>query len=76
MQGYVRVMRSISQLCGFIAAGMIAAGVIVVCEMVILRYAFGQSTIWQTDFTTYCLIAATRLQVTKSVCQMVLWFST
>jgi len=59
MQGYVRVMRAISQLCGFVAAGMIAAGVIVVCEMVIVRYVFGESTIWQTDFTTYCLIAAT-----------------
>ena len=59
MQGYVRGMRAISQLCGFIAAGMIAAGVLVVCEMVVLRYVFGQSTIWQTDFTTYCLIAAT-----------------
>ena len=59
MQGYVRFMRTISQLCGFIAAGLIAAGVIVVCEMVILRYVFGESTIWQTDFTTYCLIGAT-----------------
>jgi len=59
MQGYVGAMRAISQLCGFVAAGLIAAGVIVVCEMVILRYVFGESTIWQTDFTTYCLIAAT-----------------
>ena len=59
MQSYVRAMRAISQLCGFVAAGLIAAGVIVVCEMVILRYVFGESTIWQTDFTTYCLIAAT-----------------
>src|SRR4051812_20010264 len=59
MQGYVRAMRAISQLCGFIAAGLIAAGVMVVCEMVILRYVFGESTIWQTDFTTYSLIAAT-----------------
>jgi TRAP-type C4-dicarboxylate transport system permease small subunit len=59
MQGYVRAVRAISQLCGFVAAGLIAAGVIVVCEMVILRYVFGESTIWQTDFTTYCLIGAT-----------------
>ena len=59
MQGYVRAMRMISQLCGFVAAGLIAAGVVVVCEMVILRYVFGESTIWQTDFTTYCLIGAT-----------------
>jgi TRAP-type C4-dicarboxylate transport system permease small subunit len=27
--------------------------------MVVLRYVFGESTIWQTDFTTYCLIGAT-----------------
>ncbi|HEY7241656.1 MAG TPA: TRAP transporter small permease [Burkholderiales bacterium] len=59
MQGYVRAMRTISQLCGFVAAGLIAAGVVVVCEMVTLRYVFGESTIWQTDFTTYCLIGAT-----------------
>src|SRR5262249_15791437 len=59
MQGYLPVMRALSQLCGFVAAGLIAAGVIVVCEMVFVRYVIGDSTIWQTDFTTYCLIAAT-----------------
>ena len=59
MQGYVRAMRAISQLCGFVAAGLIAAGVLVVCEMVFVRYFLNQNTIWQTDFTTYCLVAAT-----------------
>jgi TRAP-type C4-dicarboxylate transport system permease small subunit len=59
MQAYVRVMRLVSQLCGFVAAGMIAAGVLIVCQMVFVRYVLGESTIWQTDFTTYCLIAAT-----------------
>jgi TRAP-type C4-dicarboxylate transport system permease small subunit len=59
MQTYVRVVRSISQLCGFVAAGLIAAGVLVVCHMVFVRYVLGHNTIWQTDFTTYCLVAAT-----------------
>ena len=59
MQWYVRVMRLVSQLCGFIAAGLIAAGVLVVCHMVFVRYVLNHNTIWQTDFTTYCLIAAT-----------------
>jgi len=27
--------------------------------MVFVRYVLNQNTIWQTDFTTYCLIAAT-----------------
>ena len=59
MQAYVRGMRLLSQLCGFIAAGLIAAGVLVVCHMVFVRYVLNHNTIWQTDFTTYCLIAAT-----------------
>src|SRR5205809_5105895 len=59
MDRFVRAVRAVSQLCGFIAAGLIALGVLVVCHMVFVRYALGQNTIWQTDFTTYCLIAAT-----------------
>ena len=38
---------------------MIVTGVVIVCQMVFVRYALGQSTIWQTDFVTYCLVAAT-----------------
>jgi len=30
-----------------------------VCEMVLVRYVFGADTIWQTDFVTYSLVAAT-----------------
>src|SRR5919202_4450900 len=48
----------LSQLCGIIAAGLIAAAVLVVCHMVIVRYVLNQNTIWQTDFTLYSLIAA------------------
>jgi len=59
MNRYVRGVTLISQLLGFVAAGMIAAGVLVVCEMVFVRYVLNQNTIWQTDFTTYCLVAAT-----------------
>ena len=59
MDSFVRAVRAVSQLCGFIAAALIALGVLVVCHMVFVRYALGQNTIWQTDFTTYCLIAAT-----------------
>lgn len=59
MQTYVRVIRFISQLCGFFAAGLIAAGVLVVCQMVFLRYVLNMDTIWQTDFVTYSLVAAT-----------------
>lgn len=59
MDSFVRSVRFVSQLCGYVAAGLIALGVIVVCHMVFARYALGQNTIWQTDFVTYSLIAAT-----------------
>jgi TRAP-type C4-dicarboxylate transport system permease small subunit len=59
MQAYVRGMRLLSQVCGVIAAGLIAAGVLVVCHMVFVRYVLNHNTIWQTDFVTYCLVAAT-----------------
>ncbi|HEY2864966.1 MAG TPA: TRAP transporter small permease [Casimicrobiaceae bacterium] len=56
---FVRHVRRVSLLCGFVAAALIAAGVVVVCEMVFVRYVLKANTIWQTDFVTYSLIAAT-----------------
>jgi TRAP-type C4-dicarboxylate transport system permease small subunit len=56
---FVRWVRRLSQLCGFVAAALIAVGVLVVCHMVFVRYVLNQNTIWQTDLTTYCLIGAT-----------------
>jgi TRAP-type C4-dicarboxylate transport system permease small subunit len=49
----------LSQLCGIVAATLIALAVVVVCEMVFVRYVLNQTTIWQTDFTTWSLVAAT-----------------
>jgi TRAP-type C4-dicarboxylate transport system permease small subunit len=59
MDRFIRAVATISQLCGFIAAGLIAAAVIIICQMVFLRYVLNQTVIWQTDFVTYSLIAAT-----------------
>ena len=48
-----------SQLCGVVAAALIALAVVVVCEMVVVRYVLNQNTIWQSDFVTWSLVAAT-----------------
>jgi TRAP-type C4-dicarboxylate transport system permease small subunit len=32
---------------------------VIVCQMVVVRYVFNQNTIWQTDFVTWSLVAAT-----------------
>ena len=59
MDVFIRAVRSISMLSGIVAAGLIGLGVLVICDMVFVRYVLNYDTIWQTDFVTYSLIAAT-----------------
>ena len=59
MDGLIKAVRTVSLACGFIAAFLIVLGVFIVCEMVFERSVLGTNTIWQTDFVTNCLIAAT-----------------
>lgn len=61
MERFIRSVRLLSQLCGLIAAGLIALGVVVVCQMVFVRFILNENTIWQTDFVTYSIVAATFL---------------
>ena len=59
MDAYIRAIRRLSQLCGIVAAALIALAVLVVCQMVFIRYVLNHNTIWQTDFVTWSLVAAT-----------------
>src|SRR4051812_47308414 len=59
MNYFLRGMRLVSVACGIFAAALIAASVVIVCEMVFLRYVLGHNTIWQTDFVTFSIVAAT-----------------
>ena len=59
MEVFVKAVKTVSRACGVFAAGLIALGVFVVCEMVFERSVLGTSTIWQTDFVTNCVVAAT-----------------
>ena len=59
MDYFLRGIRLISVACGIFAALLIAASVVIVCEMVFVRYVLNQNTIWQTDFVTFSIVAAT-----------------
>lgn len=61
MELFARIVRWISVALGLFAAALTAVAVGVVCQMVFVRYALNQTTIWQTDFVTYSLVAATFL---------------
>jgi TRAP-type C4-dicarboxylate transport system permease small subunit len=59
MDHYVRTIRLVSRICGYFAAALIAVSVVIVCQMVFVRFVLNENTIWQTDFVTYSLVAAT-----------------
>jgi TRAP-type C4-dicarboxylate transport system permease small subunit len=56
---FIATVRRLSQFCGILAALALAAAVLVVCQMVVMRYLLNQSTVWQTEFTVYSIVGAT-----------------
>lgn len=51
-------MDRLSRATAFLAAAFFIAGVVVVCQMVFVRYGLGMSTSWQTEFTVFSVTAA------------------
>jgi len=56
---FSRLIDQVSRLCGGVAMLLLFAAVIVVCQMIVVRYILNGSTIWQTEFVIYSLMAAT-----------------
>jgi TRAP-type C4-dicarboxylate transport system permease small subunit len=59
MDAYIRAVTFLSRVAGVSAALLIALAVLVICDMVIERYIFNLTTIWQIDVVTYSIVAAT-----------------
>jgi TRAP-type C4-dicarboxylate transport system permease small subunit len=59
LPAWVRAVHALSRAFGVAAAALILLSVGVICEMVFVRGALGQSSIWQTEFVTFSLVAAT-----------------
>lgn len=56
---WVELIRSLSKLCGVVSASMIAASVMITCQMIWVRFVLNGSTIWQTEAVVYLMISAT-----------------
>ncbi|EPC02116.1 TRAP transporter small transmembrane protein [Litchfieldella anticariensis FP35 = DSM 16096] len=56
--GYIRLMDRLSSATAYLAAMLFVAGVAAICHMVVVRYALGMSTSWQTEFTVFSVTAA------------------
>lgn len=61
MNAFIDMVARLSRLCGVLSVALLLAAVIAVCHLVFVRYVLGQSAIWQHEFTTFALIAATFL---------------
>ncbi|MDQ2695235.1 MAG: TRAP transporter small permease [Pseudomonadota bacterium] len=59
MDAFINTIKTLSRLFGVIAVLLLAAGMLVVCQQVFIRYVLNQSTVWQTDFVTYAIVAST-----------------
>lgn len=61
MRAVVRAIDVVSGFFGLVSMALLASAVLVVCHMVFVRYVLGHSTIWQTEYVIYALVAATFL---------------
>ena len=63
MDVFIRAVVFLSRASGVVAALLIGAAVIIICDMVIERYILNLTTIWQIDAVTYCIVSADRKSV-------------
>lgn len=59
MTYYVRIVGFLSWVGGILAMLLLASAVLVVCQMIFVRYVLNWSTIWQTEYVVYAVMAAT-----------------
>jgi TRAP-type C4-dicarboxylate transport system permease small subunit len=57
----VAAVHAASRLFGVLAAALILISIGVICQMVFVRAVLHESSIWQTEFVTFALVAATFL---------------
>ena len=55
---HIRLIDTLSTATAVLAATLLALGVLAVVQMVFTRYLLGESTVWQTEFTTFAITAA------------------
>lgn len=59
MDTFINTVKKASRLSGVVAAILVGLAILVVCQMVFMRYVLGASTIWQTEFVIFSLVGST-----------------
>jgi len=55
---YIAAVDALSRFFGLVATLLLVAAMLVVCQMIFMRYVFRAPTIWQTDFVVFTATAA------------------
>ncbi|MBP1851594.1 TRAP transporter small permease subunit [Rhizobium halophytocola] len=58
VKAYILGIGHISRAFALIATLMLISAMLVVCQMILMRYVFAMPTIWQTDFVVFAATAA------------------
>lgn len=58
---FIDAVAAISRLGGIVAVVLLLGAVLVICQMVFVRYVLQGATIWQHEFVTFSLIGVTFL---------------
>ncbi|BCH32547.1 TRAP transporter small permease protein [Mesorhizobium sp. L-8-10] len=58
VDGYVRAIAGLSRALAVLSTLLMIAAMLVVCQMIFMRYVFRLPTIWQTDFVVFSATAA------------------
>ena len=61
MATIARIVDWASRICGVAASILLLAACVVISESVFVRYVLESSTIWQTEFVKYAVVASTLL---------------
>lgn len=61
MSGFARGVEWASRLAGYVAVALLLLSILVVCQMLWVRFVMGQSAIWQNEMITFAIIGATFL---------------
>lgn len=59
MAALARCVEALSRLAGLVAVGLIVSAVLVICQLLVVRFVLGQSAVWQNEYVTFSLIGAT-----------------
>lgn len=61
LPAWAAAVNAVSRAFGVFSAGLIVVSIAVVCQMVFVRAVLHESSIWQTEFVTFAIVAATFL---------------